>query len=84
MGGKLFQGVQALGKSRQHSGQLTGDSCKVAPRGTGHLNGTQPCGAMKVAKSCKEGVVVKQRRSGSDGRRFKTRCQQGLFSAESR
>ena len=84
MGGKLFQGVQPLGKSGQHSGQLTGDSCKVFPHSTGHLNGARPCGAMKMAKSCKEGVVVKQRRSVSDGLRFKTRCQQGLFTGESR
>ena len=55
MGGKLFQGVQALGKSGLCSGQLAGDCCKSVPQSTGHLNGARLCGAMKMAKSCKEG-----------------------------
>ena len=44
---------------------------------------SRPCGAMKMAKSCKEGTAAKQRRSGSEGCKFKTQCQQGLFTAES-
>ena len=31
---------------------------------------------MKMAKSC---MATNQRRSGSEGHRFETRCQQGLF-----
>ena len=38
---------------------------------------------MKIAKVCKEGTAVHQRRCGSEGHRFKTWCQQGLFNAES-
>ena len=36
-----------------------------------------------MAKSCKEGTGANLRRSGSDGYRFKTWCQQGLFAVES-
>ena len=39
MGGKLFQGVQALRISGMRSGQLAGDSCKVVSHATGQLNG---------------------------------------------
>ena len=36
-----------------------------------------------MALTCKEGTAANQRRSGSEGHRFKTRCQQGLFPVES-
>ena len=77
MGSKLFQGVQALGKSGLGSGQLVGDCCKAVPQCTGHLNGARPCGATKLAKSCKEGTAANQRRSGLEGHRLETHCQQG-------
>ena len=32
----------------------------------------RPCGAMKMAKSCKEGTAATQRRSGSEGCKIKT------------
>ena len=35
-----------------------------------------------MAKSFKEGTAANQRRSGSEGHRFKSWCQQGLFTAE--
>ena len=38
---------------------------------------------MKMAKSCQEGAVANRRRSGSEGHRFKTRCQLGLSTMES-
>ena len=44
--------------------------------------GARPCGAMKVAKSCKEGAAANQR-SGSEGHRFETWCQQGCLAVES-
>ena len=37
----------------------------------------------EMAKSCKEGMAAKQRRSGSEGHRFKIWCQQELITAES-
>ena len=83
MGGKLFQGVQALGKSGLCSGQLAGDCCKAVPQSTGHLNAARPCGVMKMAKSCQCGTAANQRRSGSEGHRFVSWCQQGLFTVES-
>ena len=46
-------------------------------------SGSGLCGAMKMAKSWKEGMATKRRRSGSEGCKLKTRCQQGLFTAES-
>ena len=55
----------------------------MVPQSTGHLNGARPCGVMKMAKSCKEGMAANRRRSGLEGHRFKTRCQQGLFTVES-
>ena len=64
MGGKLFQGVQALGKSGLCFRQLAGNWIR----------------AMKMAKSCKEGTAKNQRRSGAEGHMFKIRCQQGLFA----
>ena len=82
-GCKLIQGIQALGKSGLCSRQLTGNYCKVVSQSTGKLNGAQPFGAMKMAKSYKEGTAANQRRYGSEGHMFKTRCQQGLFTAES-
>ena len=54
MGGKLFQGVQALGKSGLCSRQFSGGCFKVVPQSTAHLNGGRPCGAMTMAKSCKD------------------------------
>ena len=36
-----------------------------------------------MAKSCKKGMASNRRRSGSEGHRFKTRCQQGLFAVAS-
>ena len=60
MGGKLFQGIQAQGKLGLCSVQLAGDCCKVVPLCTGHLNRGRPCGAMKMAKSCKEGAAASQ------------------------
>ena len=80
MGGKLFQGVQALGKSELCS---AGDCCKAVSHNTGQLYGARPCGAMKMAKSSKEGKAANRRRSGSEGHRFETHCQQGLFAVES-
>ena len=38
---------------------------------------------MSKWKSCKEGTAANQRRSGSEGHRHETRCQQGLFAVES-
>ena len=38
---------------------------------------------MKTAKSFKEGMAANQRRPGSEGHRFDTRCQQGLCTVES-
>ena len=38
---------------------------------------------MKMAKSCEEGTAANQRRSGSEGHRFITRCQQGFSKAKS-
>ena len=59
-------------------------SCfKVVPLSTGKLNRARPCEAMKMAKSCKEGLAAKQRRSGSEGHRFQLWCQQVLFTVES-
>ena len=46
-------------------------------------DGARPCGAIKVAKSCKEGTAANLRQSGSEGLRFKSQCQQGLFTVES-
>ena len=54
--------------------------CKEVPQSTSHLNGAGPCGAMKIVKSC---TAAKQRRSGLEGRRFKTQCQQEHFTVES-
>ena len=48
MDDKLFQ---ALGQSRDCSGQLIGNCCEVVHQRTE----AQPCGAMKVAKACNEG-----------------------------
>ena len=53
MGGKLFQGAQAMEKSGLCSGQLTGDCCNAVPQSAGHLNG-----AVGVAKSFKEGMAA--------------------------
>ena len=75
--------VQALGKSGLCSRQLAGDCYKAAPQSSGHLNWAQLCGAMKMAKSCKEGTAANRRRSGSEGHKFETQCQQGLFTEES-
>ena len=50
---------------------------KRSPQSTGHLNGAQPCGSMKIAKSCNHC------KSGSECHRFKTRCQKGLLAVES-
>ena len=61
MGGKLFQGVQALGKSGLCSGQLAGDCCEVVPRVLATLMGPRLCGAMKMTKSGKEGMAANQR-----------------------
>ena len=36
-----------------------------------------------MAKSSKEGMAANQRKSGSEGHRFETRCQQGLFAVDS-
>ena len=83
MSSKLFQGVQTMGKSGLCSRQPAGDCCKAVPQSTGHLNGARPCGAMKMAKSCKEGMAANQRRSGSEGHRFESRSQQGHFAVES-
>ena len=83
MGAKLFQGVQAMGKSGLCSRQLAGNCCKAVPQRTGHLNGARLCGDMKMANSCKEGTAANRRRSGSEGHRFKTLCHQGLFTVES-
>ena len=47
------------------------------------LEWVRACGAMKMSKSCKEVTVAKPKRSVSEGCRFKTRCKQGLFAAES-
>ena len=44
MGGKLFQGVQVLGKS----GRITGVCYKMVPLSIDHLNGAQLWGAMKL------------------------------------
>ena len=41
------------------------------------------CKGKKMAESCTEGITTKRRRSGSKGHRFKTRCQQELFTAKS-
>ena len=38
---------------------------------------------MIIAKSCKECMAANRGRSGSEGNRFETRCQQGLFAVES-
>ena len=35
-----------------------------------------------MAKSCKEAMAANQRRSGLEGHRFKTWCEQGLFVEE--
>ena len=48
-----------------------------------YLNGARPSGAMKMAKSCKEGTAAKRRKFGSEGHRFETQCQQGLLAVES-
>ena len=40
-------------------------------------------GQMKMAKSCEEGTAANRSRFGSEGHRFKTPCQQGLFTVES-
>ena len=45
--------------------------------------GARQCGAMKMAKSCTGGTAANLRRFGSEGHRFKTQCQQGLFAVES-
>ena len=47
------------------------------------LKWAPPCGAMKMAKSYKEGTAANQRRSGSEGHRFKTCRQQRLITVES-
>ena len=52
-------------------------------RSTGLLNVAQPCGALKMAKSYIEATAANQRRSGFEGYRFKTWCQQGLFAVQS-
>ena len=36
-----------------------------------------------MAKYCNEGAAAKQRRSGLEGRRLETRCQQVLLTAKS-
>ena len=36
-----------------------------------------------MPKSCKEGAAANQRKSGSEGPRFETLCQQGIFILES-
>ena len=64
------------------NGFIAGDCCKVVSQSTGLLNGAQQCGAMKMANSSKEDTAGNQRSSGSEGHRFKTQCQQGLFAAE--
>ena len=60
---KLFQGIQALGKS----GLCFCTSCKagllpmqsgVLQGTTGHLNGACLSGAMEMAKSCNEGSAA--------------------------
>ena len=79
MGVKLFQDVQALRKS----GQLAGDCYKAVPQTTGLLTGAQPWGSMKMAKSGKEGTDANRRRSGLEGHRLETSCQQVLFAVES-
>ena len=61
LGGKLFQGVQALGKSGLCSRQLAGNCCKAVSRSSSRLNGTQLCEVMKMAKSCKEGAAANPR-----------------------
>ena len=43
----------------------------------------QPCGAMKMAQSCKEGTAANRRRSGLEGHRLKAHSQQGHFIMES-
>ena len=42
MGGKRFQGIQALGKPGLCSGQLAGDCCKAVPQSTGHFDCVEP------------------------------------------
>ena len=65
MGGKIFLGIQAMGESGLCSQQLAGGYFKAVPRVlAGHLNGAQPCGAMKMAKSCKEGTGLGQKVTG--------------------
>ena len=58
MSSKLFQGVQALGKSELYSRQLGGNYCKVVPQSTVAAKKTRLCGAMKMAESCKEGTAA--------------------------
>ena len=69
MGSKLFQGIQALGKS----GLCFCTSCKAGSlplqsgllQGTtGHLNGARLSGAMKMAKSCNEGTAASEEDMG--------------------
>ena len=54
--------------------------CKAVPQSTCHLNGAQPCEAMRMAKSCKEVMAAYLRSYGSEGHRFNTWSQQGLFA----
>ena len=42
-------------------GLIAGDHCEDVPQSTGHLNGAQPCGAMKMAKSCEGRAAAKLR-----------------------
>ena len=83
MGGKLFQGAQALGKSGQCSRQLAGECCKVVPQSNGQLqwgptvwsyeNVQNP--VTKVRLQIEEDLGWKV--TGSES------CQQGLFNVES-
>ena len=54
----LSQSMQAMGKSGLCSRLLACDHWKEVPQITGHLNGAQLCGAMKMDKSCKEGAAA--------------------------
>ena len=74
---------QAMGKYGLCSSQLACNSSWVIPRITGNLNGPNRLEPCKMAKSCEEGIAANQRRSGSEGHKFGTWFQQGLFTEES-
>ena len=57
----LSVGVRAETHVRRNECAVWGSSKKatLGLDSTGHLNGAWQCGAMKMARSCKEGVAVK-------------------------